>query len=435
MKKVVAIMLSVILVIVCCTFTVTAKNAVITPQLQEIIENSNPNDIISVEIFYKGNFKNVDEMPSWPDRDAATKELNAYADEIQSEYQAVIFDGIDVSTINYYQNAWMIDVDVKISDIQKIVDSGLVQRIYYLDNTNGEAEILTDEQKQQITAIMDVAKWYTTNDSVGNPVTPPYDEAYTTEMGEISDRIMKYGNLLLFDKGDLSQFNSVNSDYARLLTLLDNPVINPRFAAYTCYLSFKENNYKSWYSEDAWQQFVTYRNALYETLTNINEDYLHIDTTALTNIQKKEITAAFFDLLELYDKMTLVNAKSGDVDGDGEATVIDVTVMQRNLIDMVDFTEGQKLRATTNANASVNGPDYDITSATVLQRFLIGIGTENFDAIQSYNFPPQEIWPTHAHYPNPEALSKIEYRNISIWNPIICITNYADVRLTEIDSQ
>ena len=49
---------------------------------------------------------------------------------------------------------------------------------------------LTDAQKQQITAMMDVAKWYTTNDSVGNPVAPPYDEAYTTEMGMCSDRIM-----------------------------------------------------------------------------------------------------------------------------------------------------------------------------------------------------------------------------------------------------
>lgn len=294
---------------------------------------------------------------------------------------------------------------------------------------------LTDTQKQQVTAMMDVAKWYTTNDSVGNPVAPPYDEAYTKEMGICSDQIMDYGIQLLCDMGDITQFKSINSDYARLLTLLEKPIINPQFAAYTCHLAFKENNYNSWYQEANWQKFVTYRNELYNALTDVNEDYLRIDANALTYIQKEEITNAFFDLLEHYDKMTLDNALLGDVNGDGYVTIFDVTEIQRNLAGMSEFTEGQKLRASTHSNAAKNGPSYDITSATTLQRYLAEMGCDEFGAFQLYNFPPKEIRPTHAHYPNPEILYQRKYRNVSIWNPIICITDYSDNRLVEIESQ
>ena len=292
---------------------------------------------------------------------------------------------------------------------------------------------LTDAQKQQITAMMDVAKWYTANDSVGNPVAPPYDEAYTTEMGMCSDRIMDYGNQLLCDTGDFEQFCSVNSDYAHLLSLLENPIINPQFAAYTCYLSFKENNNNNWYEENDWKQFVAYRNELYNALTDVNENYLNINANTLTFIQKKEITDAFFDLLEHYDKMTLDNALLGDMNGDGYVTIFDVTEMQRNLAGMVEFTEGQKLRASTRSNATKNGPNYDITSATTLQKYLVGMGCDEFEALQMVNFPPKEICPTHAHYPDPEILNQRKYRNVSIWNPIICITDYSDKRLSEIE--
>lgn len=292
---------------------------------------------------------------------------------------------------------------------------------------------LTDAQKQQITAMMDVAKWYTTNDSVGNPVAPPYDEAYTTEMGNCSDQIMDYGIQLLCDTGDLSQFNSINSDYAHLLALLNDPIINPKFAAYTCYLSFKENNNNNWYEENDWQQFAAYRDELYSALTNVDENYLNIDANTLTYVQKKEISNAFFDLLEHYDKITLDNALLGDVNGDGYVTIFDVTEMQRNLAGMVEFTEGQKLRATTRSNAAKNGPNYDITSVTALQKYLVGMGCDEFEALQMFNFPPNEIRPTHAHYPDPEILNQRKYRNVSIWNPIICITDYSDKRLDEIE--
>lgn len=322
-----------------------------------------------------------------------------------------------------------------IPDDQERLTSGSGETSETTAPTEKNPAVLTDEQKQQIESMIEEARWYTSDGSVGNPIAPPYDEAYTKEMGEISNQIVNEGNELLYNDGDQNLLNSINSDYARLLTLLENPIINQQFAAYTCYLSLEEHDNNNWYDESEWQQFVEYRNALYDILTGIKEDYLSIQYVSLTYMQKKEITVAFFNLLELYDKMTLDGALLGDVDGDGDVSVLDVTKIQRYLARSTEFTKGQMLRATTNVNASNNGPRVDVSSVTTLQRRLVGIDSENFNAFQTYNFPPKEIRPTHSRYPDPSVLNQRKYRNVSIWNPIICITKWYDERLEEIESQ
>lgn len=294
---------------------------------------------------------------------------------------------------------------------------------------------LSDEQKIQIENMMKEAELYISENSVGNPVAPPYDIAYTKELSDTSMLIVDEGNELLYNNGDKSLLNSINSHYAQMVNLLENPIINQQFAAYTCYLSFKDNNYNNWYNETDWQQFVECRNALYNTLTNIKEDYRNIKDVSLTYLQKKEITTAFFNLLELYNKMTLENALLGDVNGDGQVSIADATEIQKYLTESTEFTEGQKLRASTCVNACNDGPKVEITSVTELQKYIAQYDSRNFDAFQIYNIPPQEVWATHSRYPDPTVLNQWKYRNVNIWNPIICITKWSDNRLEEIESQ
>lgn len=293
---------------------------------------------------------------------------------------------------------------------------------------------LSDEQKVQIENMIKEAQLYISSGSVGNPVAPPYDIAYTKELSDTSQLIVDEGNELLYNDGDKSLLSSINSNYAHMVNLLENPIINQQFAAYTCYLSFKDNNYNNWYDETDWQQFVEYRNTLYNTLTSITEDYLNIEDISLTYIQKKEITTAFFNLLELYDKMTLDNSLLGDVNGDGQVSISDTTEIQRYLAKATEFTEGQKLRASTCVNACNDGAKVEINSVTALQEYIAQYDSRNFDAFQIYNFPPQEIRATHSRYPNPTVLNQPKYRNAGIWNPIICITKWSDERLEEIEA-
>ena len=137
MKKVVALLLSITLLIVCCPFTVTAKTAAISPQLQEVIENSNPDDIICLYITYNNVGKNIDDMPSWPDRDEAINEYKEYRIAKQKEIQSAIFDGIDVSVLTTVADSNVIAY-VKAKDINTIADHDLVA---YIDKFNNAPEI------------------------------------------------------------------------------------------------------------------------------------------------------------------------------------------------------------------------------------------------------------------------------------------------------
>lgn len=354
-----------------------------------------------------------------------------YADEVDNSGSGYIPDDVPRLTDDSYEgdsgSGYIPD------DVERLTD-GYGWDIETTVPSEKNPAVLSDEQKSQIQNMVKEAELYVSGNSIGNPVAPPYDTAYTKEMGDIAELIVENGNELLYDNGDKSLLNSVNSNFARLETLLENPIINPQFAAYTCYLSFKDNNNNQWYSDTDWKQFVEDRNTLYNTLTDIKEDYLNIENVSLTYTQKKEITTAFFNLLELYNTMTLEDALLGDVDGDGQVTVADATEIQKYLADITEFTEGQKLRATTCVNACNNGPMIDIVSVTALQKYIADYESTDLKAIQNYNIPPKEIWPTHSNYPDPMVLNQPKYRNVSIWNPIICITKWSDNRLTEIES-
>ena len=316
MKKVVAILLTIMLVIGCCVFSATAENAVIDPQLQKIIDNSNPNDIISVEIFYKGNFKSVDEMPSWPDRIAAAKELNAYANEVQSQYQAVIFDGIEVTNIDYHENAYMTDADVKVKDIQRIADSGLVQKIYYLDNVAGEPEITLCKYK--------------------------FDTTYSTE------------NIIVYKELFYHKDNSGETDWVLLHVkssvmadaiyedIIGNRVIcNPGL-----YYPFESGYGLYDVKQDT---FVTVYGSMVNDYNGLSEAFDEVG----------------------YGKLL------GDVDGDNSISIVDATVIQRCLASLRDYPDDDEIDGSFEniryySDFNRDG-ERDILDATCIQRYLVGL--------------------------------------------------------------
>ena len=67
---------------------------------------------------------------------------------------------------------------------------------------------------------------------------------------------------------------------------------------------------------------------------------------------------------------TVDNGILGDVDGDGEVTIIDVTCIQRILVGLIEPDDGMLLRGDIDKL-----DDIDITDATFIQRWLLGIPT------------------------------------------------------------
>ena len=133
MKKVLALLLTVVIVFACSLIPVSAENNKIQPKLQAVIENSNPEDIVSAYISFSGYMKRKDDMPSWPDKIKAAQEYKEYIAERNKTIFAQVFDGLDVEILcDVFGN--MVIANVKVSDIETIAKNDIVQDIDYYED-------------------------------------------------------------------------------------------------------------------------------------------------------------------------------------------------------------------------------------------------------------------------------------------------------------
>lgn len=137
MKKVLIVFLILVMLVNCAGVAVFGADNKISSQLQEIIAQSNPQDKISIGITFSGKMPTAVDMPSWPDRALANKELREYYDNwYNTEIVPVVFDGIDFDEI--LVSSGTVIVEVKSEDIKTIADNDMVTHIQYFSNTNYE---------------------------------------------------------------------------------------------------------------------------------------------------------------------------------------------------------------------------------------------------------------------------------------------------------
>lgn len=148
----------------------------------------------------------------------------------------------------------------------------------------------------------------------------------------------------------------------RALTFLnENQYIDYEYAKETYRNALKENNNSGWYTDTEWSEF---------------EQKLATVKTALdgydnTEPSKKALTDAFHAMLKAYNLMTNRGAKAGDINGDGNVNVKDVTLLQRGLAEDCELNGAQKLRAAVSGNRQSEA--LSINDATQIQRFLAEI--------------------------------------------------------------
>ena len=111
------------------------------------------------------------------------------------------------------------------------------------------------------------------------------------------------------------------------------------------------NNY---YSDEVWNDFLEELEAAKTTLA----DKTIVDT---------RVTDAFWSLFESYNKLCLYNDVLGDVDGNGEITIMDVTSIQRYLAKLTDFNSSQKFVGWVSTSYS---GEMNITCATEIQKYM-----------------------------------------------------------------
>ena len=106
--------------------------------LDYISKKVEPDDYVSIWIHCGntyGRVKRLDQMPSWPDKEAAFKEQTAYHTELQEKYYAEIFAEIDHCTILDYTVLYgSVVAAVKPADIAKIASCPSVRDVAFFDN-------------------------------------------------------------------------------------------------------------------------------------------------------------------------------------------------------------------------------------------------------------------------------------------------------------
>lgn len=90
--------------------------------------------------------------------------------------------------------------------------------------------------------------------------------------------------------------------------------------------------------------------------------------------------------------MTCQNIVLGDVNGDGVVNVLDVTLVQKYIVGVVDFNCAQKLRARVNWNAF----PITVKESTTIQKYIVGCTDVYFYAVESLKMKAilQHLWIT-----------------------------------------
>lgn len=107
----------------------------IDDKVQELINTSDPNALITIQLWFSDHMLRKDDMPSWPDKDKASEEYKRYY-TARNDYLSrnILKDAEGVQfRVRGGGNFWIIDAKAK--DIPGFAASGFVKEIEYFDDS------------------------------------------------------------------------------------------------------------------------------------------------------------------------------------------------------------------------------------------------------------------------------------------------------------
>lgn len=125
--------------------------------------------------------------------------------------------------------------------------------------------------------------------------------------------------------------------------------------------ALKEENYNNWYSDEQWSDFQNKRDKLGKALEKWDGKKLY----------NQDVTYAYNDMLDTYNKMTNAYTVKGDINKDGKVNIHDVTEVQKYVVGIGHLTGAQKM--LTN---SLRYENLNISAVTNLLKYVVGLKTE-----------------------------------------------------------
>lgn len=154
-----------------------------------------------------------------------------------------------------------------------------------------------------------------------------------------------------------------------LMFALNNMYIDSKWAEEEYKLCLEETN-NGTYSEELWHSFT-------QELNNLK--------SALDDKDEKQVDIEYYKVREIYNTMCLSYSSLGDVDNDGDLTVMDATKIQKYLAGINTFSGAQLYAASINCSSN----EISVEAVTMLQKksagYSISFTTHNSSQLDAVN--------------------------------------------------
>ncbi len=95
--------------------------------------------------------------------------------------------------------------------------------------------------------------------------------------------------------------------------------------------------------------------------------------TAYYSGDEQLVHHVYIKMRNTYDALCKYNTVYGDFSGDGELNVVDVTYLQKYIVELTEFNSSQKMLSYINGE-DVSGAS--IKTATYMQKYMVGLVTQ-----------------------------------------------------------
>lgn len=322
MKKVLAIILCLTMVLGSAIIVTSAQTTKIDSQLLAVLENKDPDEFVDVYVCVYDNFPNATEMPSWPDKEQARVELKEFFDKwYRKEIVPVVFENIEYKEI--FVGSGIIMVSVKAKDVERVASYDIIRNVYYC-SIDEDDEVFNENESE-----------------------PMFEKAYTEQYP-----IFEYYN---YDEVYYHYNDSCELEWA-LVYAQDGS------SAAELEITMDIGNVVV-YSEAIYSNF-RYKYGVYDAVEGKFYD--------LFDLRREPYR--YEGLLDVLVKQG-IGQLIGDMDKDGKITILDATAIQRCLAGLDDYPRDEYYSVyDTNDNGRMSDFDRDggvsILDATAIQKIV-----------------------------------------------------------------
>ncbi len=113
----------------------TPVECTIDEKVQELIDTSDPDELVHIQLWFSDHMLRKDDMPSWPDKDKATEEYSRYCNARDSYLAKIVLKDAEGVQFGFMGGGSFWIIKAKAKDIPGFAASGFVKEITYYDDS------------------------------------------------------------------------------------------------------------------------------------------------------------------------------------------------------------------------------------------------------------------------------------------------------------